>query len=192
VADLLPVLLVIAVGLSLTLVLFALWHSLRGLLAHVHDSAARVPAASAARAALVHEKEELLAAIRELRFEHELGKVSQADFERLEQRYRARARDVLRELDQQVEPYRARARALIEQAIAGADAPPARGEQSPGATTPAVDASGNDATAAASPVAGVAPAKGASAACVKCGSGNDADALFCKKCGQRMREEARA
>lgn len=187
-ADLLPVLLVIAVGMGLTLVLLALWHSLRGLLAHVGDSVARVPAASAARAALVREKEELLGAIRELRFEHELGKVSQADFERLEQRYRARARDVLRELDQQVEPYRARARSLLDQAIAAAartDAAPASGEKSP--------AGSSAGAAAAVPAGGSAPApKGASAACVQCGTGNDADALFCKKCGQRMRDEAHA
>ena len=170
-ADLLPVLLVVAVGLCLTLVLFALWHSLRGLLAHVHDSATRVTPASAARAALVREKDELLAAIRELRFEHELGKVSQADFERLEQRYRARAREVLRELDQQIEPYRARAGALLEQALAGA---------------PIADAAVAPAAAIAPPASNTAPA------CIQCGTGNDPDALFCKKCGRRMREEATA
>jgi hypothetical protein len=171
VADLLPVLFVIAAGLCLTLVLFTLWHSLRGLLAHVHDTAARVPAASASRAALVREKDELLAAIRELRFEHELGKVSQADFERLEQRYRTRAREVLRELDEQIEPYRARAGALLEQALAGA---------------PVADA------AVAPPPASAPPASHAAPACIQCGTGNDPDALFCKKCGRRMREEATA
>jgi hypothetical protein len=164
--DVLPILLVIAVGLCLSLVLLALWQSLRGLLAHVQDGPARVPAASASRAALQHEKDELLAAIRELRFEHELGKVSDADFTRLEQRYRTRARDVLRELDEQIAPHRTRAAQLLEQALGGA-------------------ASAN------APVPVPAPTQ-SSPACAQCGTANDADATFCKKCGRRLRDEVRA
>jgi hypothetical protein len=162
-ADVLPTLLVIAVGLSLSLVLLALWQSLRGLLAHVQDGPARTPAASAARAALQREKDELLAAIRELRFEHELGKVSDADLARLEQRYRTRARDVLRELDEQIAPHRARAAQLLEQASSSSALAPA----------------------ASQPVT-------TDASCAHCGTANDADAQFCKKCGRRMRGEVPA
>ena len=197
-AEALPTLLVIAVGLWLSLVLLAVWQSLRGLLAHVQDGPARAPAASAARAALLHEKDELLAAIRELRFEHELGKVSAADFERLEQRYRARARDVLRELDEQIAPHRARAAALIEQTLAGGGAS-ATGErvdakvasESPASAPAHAPPASADAGSAASVSPAAEPAR-ATAACAQCGTANDADAQFCKKCGRRMHEEARA
>jgi hypothetical protein len=179
--DVLPTLLVIAVGLCLSLVLLALWQSLRGLLAHVQDGPARAPAASAARAALQHEKDELLAAIRELRFEHELGKVSAADFARLEQRYRTRARDVLRELDEQIAPHRARAAQLLEQALASGAAAEVAASQA------ATREPGAAATGAAAPVSAHR-----AASCAQCGTENDADALFCKKCGRRMRDEVRA
>jgi hypothetical protein len=170
-ADVLPTLMAIAVGLCLSFVLLALWQSLRGLLAHVQEGPALTPAASASRAALLHEKDELLAAIRELRFEHELGKVSAADFARLEQRYRARAREVLQELDEQIAPHRARAAQLLDQALAG-------GTTVTGAT--------------ASVPEPVPEPTQSSPACVQCGSSNDADATFCKKCGRRLRDEVPA
>jgi hypothetical protein len=191
-------LLVIIVGLCLTMVLFALWHSLRGLLAHTRDGA-RPPTVSSARAALLREKDELLAAIRELRFEHELGKVSDADFERLEQRYRVRARDVLRELDEQIAPYRARAEELLAQARAaenGAEhtaAAKAKDAPAVAAEAPLVPAAKPNAAPEAARSAGsTSPPRSASAACAQCGTSNDADALFCKKCGRRMHDEALA
>lgn len=110
----------------------------------------------------MREKQELLGTIRELRSEHELGKVSDADFSQLEQRCRARARDVLRELDAQIEPHRDEARVLIEAAL------------------------GKSAKAASSASATAA----ASHACPKCSASNDVDAVFCKKCGTRIVPEA--
>lgn len=160
-ASVLPIFFVIAAGLCLSLVLLALWQSLRQLL--IGRPAARVAAAphDSKREGLLREKQELLTAIRDVRFEHELGKVSDADFERLEQRYRARARDVLRELDEQVAPYRDEARALLQRAV--------ETDKSKSAAAP-IAASG--------------------VACAQCGAGNDSDALFCKKCGAHLRSEA--
>jgi hypothetical protein len=166
-ASVLPIFFVIAAGLCLSLVLLALWQSLRQLL--IGSPTAQVAAAprDAKREGLLREKQELLTAIRDVRFEHELGKVSDADFERLEQRYRARARDVLRELDEQIAPYRDEARALLQRAIGG----PRALEPDKGKSAPAPVASG-------------------AVACAQCGAGNDSDALFCKKCGARLRSEA--
>ena len=173
-ATLLPTFFVAAAGLCLVLVLLALWHSFRHVLAGAEDSAGKrrpLPRASLSgeQRALVHEKDELLAAIRELRFEHELGKVNDADLQRFEQRYRARARDVLRMLDEQLEPHREQARALIDQALAGLDktAVPAEAVSE----KPASDAT---------------PGR---AACASCGASNEPDAVFCKKCGARVRAE---
>jgi hypothetical protein len=165
-ASVLPIFFVIAAGLCLSLVLLALWQSLRQLL--IGRPAAQVAAAprDPKREGLLREKQELLTAIRDVRFEHELGKVSDADFERLEQRYRARARDVLRELDEQIAPYRDEARALLQRAI-GSQAPePDTSKRAP------------------------EPLAASAVACAQCGAGNDSDALFCKKCGARLRSEA--
>src|SRR5688500_3783774 len=103
-ANALPMVFVVAAGVCLSLVLLWLWHSLRGLL--IRDDAAGTMPHAADRERLLHEKQELLTAIRDVRQEHDLGKVSDADFARLEQGYRGRARDVLRELEEQLGPYR--------------------------------------------------------------------------------------
>lgn len=181
-ASVLPIVFVIAAGLCLSLVLLALWQSLRGLLVRSPSAlSANVPH-DARRDALLREKHELLTAIRDVRFEHELGKVSDADFQRMEQGYRARAREVLRELDEQIAPYRAQARALLERA---------------GAQPPAAVGSGNGrpATAASAepePPAPVVATDVARRGCPQCGAGNDTDAVFCKRCGARLQSEATA
>lgn len=182
---LLPTFFVAATGLCLVLVLLALWHSLRHVLGDDPTAGQRgiggAPRAtlSGAQAALVHEKDELLAAIRELRFEHELGKVNDADLQRFEQRYRTRAREVLRTLDEQLEPHRAQARELIEQALAG-EAPATASAGVP-ATSP--DASASTAAVAPSPAA-LRPN------CPSCAASNEPDAVFCKKCGARVQPES--
>lgn len=197
-ADVLPMFFAIGVGLCLTLMLLALWSSLRGLFAHGQEGPRDVAGESSARTALLREKDELLNAIRELRFEHELGKVSDGDFQRLDQRYRTRAREVLRELDEQLAPYRPRARALLEQALSGTA--PARAEQTAAASGPQTDVAGASASsdparradhaiaAASQPGTSGSPAPGL--VCPQCSTRNDQDAEFCKKCGIKLREEA--
>ena len=175
----LPIVFLIGAGLCLALVLLWLWQSLRHLLlgrrALAHAGLPHDPR----RAALLREKQELLTAIRDVRAEHELGKVSAADFERLEQGYRARARDVLRELEAQVAPHREKARLLLQKAL-----------EAPSSTPSAAASVPSDAPASAPP--SDAPASASRVACAECGAGNEPDALFCKKCGARLRSEATA
>jgi hypothetical protein len=152
--DVLPIFFLLAAGLSLTLCLFALWQSIAGVLSPGDAGHMLRREMNAPREALLHEKSELLHTLRELRSEHELGKISDADFHELDQRHRARAREVLRELDEEIEPLRAQARAMIEAALG-----------------------------AASTERVVAPSNGA---CGQCGTANDADAVFCKKCGTKL------
>ena len=121
-ASVLPIFFVIAAGLVPVARVARAVAELAPALDRPSGRAARRRAARPKREGLLREKQELLTAIRDVRFEHELGKVSDADFERLEQRYRARARDVLRELDEQIAPYRDEARALLQRAIGGAGA----------------------------------------------------------------------
>jgi hypothetical protein len=172
-AQALPLILAALAGFALVLVLTALWQSMRLVL---HGGAAqdgtRAVAATGgtpnpralARAALLREKATLLQAIRDVRFEHDLGKVSDADLERLDAQYRVRARAVLGELDAQLAPYRDKARALLGASEDGAPVAP--------------------------PVPALAPApKATTVACAACATVNDTDAVFCKKCGARMAGE---
>ena len=169
-AELLPKILVVAGGLCLSFMLLAFWQSLRGVIAHAGQTSQRTGRASAARVALLREKESLLASLRELRLEHEAGKLDDGDFKRLEQTYRVRARDVLRALDDQLAPYRGEAEALLAAA---------RGTN--GAARPE--------TPAASEAGAGAPAPGS---CPGCTTVNDGDAVFCKKCGARLQPEGKA
>jgi hypothetical protein len=186
-AQALPLILATLAGLALVIVLTALWQSMRVVLlgGSAEDASMRATKAgvgdaqksrTAAREELLREKNTLLQAIRDVRFEHDLGKVSDADLERLDAQYRVRARSVLAELDAQIAPYRDKARALLGVTEAGASVP-----------TPAVEPA-----PPAEPVAPVAQteAKSTTAECPGCSTVNDADAVFCKKCGARMASEA--
>jgi hypothetical protein len=165
-ASALPSLFVALAGVCLALVLFQLWQSLRVLLARSKAPRLTSGPSHAGRAALMREKDELLTAIRDVRSEHELGKLSAADSQQLEQRYRVRAREVLRHLDEQLAPHRERARAMLEEAV-------------PSGSVTASAASGPGGAQAA-------PGDSDRVKCSKCGSNNDPDAVFCKKCGARV------
>ncbi len=163
-APVLPLLLATLAGLALVMVLSALWQSLRHVLGGGGD-ARRVrtdlgPRARA-RQVLMQEKDTLLQAIRDVRFEHDLGKISDADLERLDAQYRARARIVLEELDAQLAPFRQEASALVEKALG----------------KPAEKKSDKPSAVLAPPAAVICPA---------CSVSNDTDAVFCKKCGARL------
>jgi len=178
VENVLPLFFAIAGGVCLMLVLLALWHSLRLLIgggsAGGDERAAMKGGGDFGRVALLHEKDSLLGAIRELRFEHELGKVSDADLGQREQRYRGRAREVLRLLEEELAPHREKAAAMIEAARREAGRKDKAAPSAAPASAPAV--------AAAAPSAPLAD----KVVCASCSTGNDVDAAFCKKCGSKL------
>jgi len=174
-SNALPLFFVIAAGLCLSFVLFSLWQSLRGLMLLRDTSVGTSAHRDLNRERLLHEKQELLTAIRDVRLEHELGKVSDADHARLEQGYRSRAREVLRELEEQLAPHRPRAQLLLEQAL--------------GQSLPASASARAPAPAVASPNTGSDSAEASPGVCSQCGVTNDNDAVFCKKCGVRLGSE---
>jgi hypothetical protein len=163
-SNALPLFFLIAAALCLAFVLYSLWQSLRGVLLLRDTSVGTSARRDLKREGLLHEKQELLTAIRDVRLEHDLGKVSDADLARLEQDYRSRAREVLRELEDQLAPHRPRAQQLLEQALGKPSNPTAK---APSAVAPETS----------------------SGLCAQCGLANDGDAVFCKKCGARLRSE---
>jgi len=104
------------------------------------------------RAGLEREKMLALRSIKELEFDRAMGKLSDADFQEMSGRLRARAARIIRQLDAG-DGYRER----IEKDLAKR-----LGEKS---------------TAAAAPAGRV---------CSACSTSNDADAKFCKSCGERL------
>ena len=116
------------------------------------------------RKELEREKQALLKALKELDFDHQMGKVSDKDFADISSTYRARAIRVMRQLDDAGRDYEAMiAKEVAERAKKSTvDSPPST------AVAPAAD-----------------PTR-----CPKCATKNDSDAEFCKKCGGKLVREA--
>jgi hypothetical protein len=161
-SNVLPTFFIVLAALALLVTLLALWHSLRHAFAQrIAVSTAAAALVSPERAALLAEKQSLLVALKDLEAEREAGKLSNADFRDLNEQYRTRAREVLRQLDVLLAPHRENAKALLSSVTAagsGAAAPVPSSEREVSAVQP----------------------------CQSCGADNDADAVFCKRCGTRL------
>ncbi len=125
------------------------------------------------RKELEREKQALLKAIKELEFDHEMGKISDSDFREIGGLYRQRAVRVLRQLDEASGDYRAQ----IEREVAArlgvqglASRVEGRGVEEDGRRS-TVDGQRSQTV----PIS-----------CSQCGTVNDADAAFCKKCGIKV------
>ncbi|MEY4580107.1 MAG: hypothetical protein RL701_4810 [Pseudomonadota bacterium] len=180
----LPIFFIVLAGLALVSTLLWLWQSLR--LAFIHTLAA--PAASGVispeRAALLAEKQSLLMALKDLEAERDSGKLSGSDYRDLNEQYRQRAREVLRQLDAMLAPHREGAKAILAAvgttSSSGNLAAVSIGTSSSSGSILAassVSASGVSASTAESPAA---------VSCKSCGASNDGDAVFCKRCGTRV------
>jgi len=124
------------------------------------------PVSERTRAALEREKMLVLRTIKELEFDRSMGKLSAKDFEEMSVRLRTRALSLMRQLDADATGYKA----VIEEELAR------RVRES----------------AHASPTPPPLPVSTSATTCV-CGTTNDVDAAFCKRCGTRlMGEEVRA
>ena len=120
-----------------------------------HEEIAR--ASGRRKKELEREKQALLKALKELEFDHEMGKISDADYQEIGGNYRARAVRVLRQLD--LAAGDVDYRSLVERDVK------ARSAAKP---EPAKEA------------------KPQRPKCAGCATENDADAEFCKKCGKKL------
>jgi hypothetical protein len=124
----------------------------------VGDIASMSTDALSDRARQVLEREKMLTmrALKDLDFDRSMGKVSQADFEEMSARLRSRAMSLIKQLDEDGSGYRS----LIERELSARITAPVAAPSAPEVT----DATGGCA----------------------CGTVNDVDALFCKRCGARL------
>src|SRR5260221_7258733 len=151
--------LVLAGGLLLGIIAI-LWESVRTLSGDAPitlEEAVELGAPSAAE----EQKRAVLQALKDLHYERSVGKVSDADYEELLGRYREEAKRLLRAVDEDLAPLRAKAQAYLDQQLGR-----------PSAATGPAAATG-------------AEAKG-KRACPACMLDNDVDAVFCKKCGTNL------
>jgi len=144
------------------------------------------------RAALEREKTLVLRSIKELEFDNAMGKLSPKDFEEMGSRLRARAMMLMKQLDEGSSGYRP----LIERELAARLATRSVVRLKPDATDTV--RLKPDATETATETAETARLKPDTAeatestetrtanTCAACGTANDTDAAFCKRCGTRL------
>ena len=103
--------LVLAVG-ALIAAIATLWQSIRALFGETplsREDAFAIGAPSAEE----EQKRAVLRAIKDLEFEHSVGKISREDYQVLVSRYRAEAKRLLRQIDDQASPERERVERMV-------------------------------------------------------------------------------
>lgn len=176
-----PAILVLAAGAILSVIAF-LWASLRTLSGDAPLDEGLVAVNVAARASSsespAERKRRVLRALKDLEHEHAIGKLDDADYAQISARYREEAKEILREMDVEIEPLRAKAEDLARAHLKKKGL--LRDEKSALETPPAEEEEEEEAEAAAP------PEKPARVACPKCETSNEPDAAFCKKCGTAL------
>ena len=132
------------------------------------------------RAALEREKTLALRSIKELEFDHAMGKVSEKDFTEMSGRLRARAARILRQLDAG-SGYREEIEREIARRVGGSAASARIGPDRSSAARlrPLLQLKLRSRRR-------LARSTISTHACTSCGTHNDADARFCKGCGSRL------
>ena len=126
-----------------------------------HEPAEAVPVRTGRRLReLEREKQLVLKAIKEIELDYQMRKIAERDYREMVERYRARAMRLITEIEAG-DDYRA----LIERELAIRLKLPGQ---------------------APAPASAKAPAAPVRHGCAGCGTVNDDDAQFCKKCGQRL------
>jgi len=122
------------------------------------------------RAALEREKSLVLRSIKDLEFDHAMGKLSDKDFTEMGARLRARAAGLIRQLDSGTN-YRQGIQAEIDKRVG----PPSGG---PNMARPPIERGRT--------LSGPPEEKTTTKLCLSCCTPNDPDARFCKGCGYQL------
>jgi hypothetical protein len=144
---------------------------------------------------LEREKQAVLKAIKEIELDHQMRKIADVDYRELIERYRGRALRLLGEIEAGDNFRELIERELTDRLAVNAKADPADASSptdtdggSPTATATATAAASASAASAASATttAGADRAGAINRPCAACGTTNDDDAQFCKKCGVKI------
>jgi hypothetical protein len=174
----------------------AAWRTL-GPLVMPEDPGATQILGGRTRAALEREKALVLRSIKELEFDRAMGKIADKDFNEMSARLRARAARLIRQLDAG-STYRDAIAKEIERRVARPATPPARAAAAavvgadrgrPTATPSPSGTSGAQAELDEGGLDAAGPSRAAdtpTVKCAHCGTENDSDAQFCKRCGASL------
>jgi hypothetical protein len=169
-----------------------LWASLRTLggqapLAEGFEQMSRRPIASPDGPA--ERKRKALRALKDLEFEHAVGKLDDADYLQLSSHYRDEAKAILREIDDGALPQRARAeeiaRVYLQQKLEVEGKRVRANQAVPGGKTRRAQEALRPAEAAP-PIDALTSEPSRRQGCSLCSSSNEPDAVFCKGCGVRL------
>jgi hypothetical protein len=125
----LPVLFITCSAFALLFAISFVWASLRALFGGPHELYLEQSEAVRKRAELLVEKEAVLRSLKDLEFERDVGKLSQEDFKRLDAEFRARAKRILKLLEDDLREHREKAQKLIAAELAKA---PGKSAKAPG------------------------------------------------------------
>ncbi|KYF76050.1 hypothetical protein BE11_08955 [Sorangium cellulosum] len=213
-----PAAILVLAGGALVAVIAIFWASLRVLLGETPLSGADAYAIGAPRTE-EEQKQAVLRALKDLEFERSVGKISEEDYAELVAKYRAEAKRLLRLLDADAQPRREHVAALVARHLRRAGlqddgGAPEAPEQDEGAAASETDGAAAEPRPAKrkrikagrpeQPERDKEPAdaerddaaatddRGATrtTVCAVCGTLNDEDAVFCKKCGTRCALDA--
>ncbi len=189
-------------GASMAIAVGFFWETLRALFGDTKLSGEDAFAMGAPSAEL-ERKQALVRALKDLEFEHSVGKISERDYQSLKYKYRTEAKRLLRVLDERARPERERVEKLVHQRLVAeglakqerqADPLEKQSKKNKRKTKkkrkkkpPAEPPSPTQ-----TPSEREAPRAAADEVqlCAQCDGENDGDALFCKKCGKPIGEPA--
>ena len=182
VSSLGPALLVFAAGALLGTITL-MWASLRTL-----GGDAPLPTGLAAAAlvsrddrAVAERKRTVLLALKDLEHERDIGKIDDADYQVVAARYRAEAKTILREIDDEAAPNRSRAEQIARTHLKKRGLLADDGGDEIGNRVSIEPAPPTTKSAPPPPMT-----KEVRQACAKCQTSNEPDATFCKKCGSAL------
>ncbi len=156
----------VVAGAALVVTIAAMWSSLRALVGDTKLSPEDA-FAMGAPSAEEEQKRAVLRAIKDIEFEHAVGKISDDDYRALDARYRAEAKRLLRVLDARAAPERTRVEELARRRL-----------ESAGLVERAENISDK--------TAGKKKKAKKRRTCGACSAKNDVDAAFCKACGKPL------
>ncbi|HET6150065.1 MAG TPA: zinc ribbon domain-containing protein [Polyangia bacterium] len=162
-------------GMTLALCGLALWRVIDPLTRSLNELGGTRESNAPGRAReLEREKQLVLKAIKEIELDHQMRKIADADYREMIARYRTRAMRLISEIE-----VGDNFRELIERELKDRLAIELSAPADTGAATSAKTAT----TTAPTPAV---PAQISPSSCAACGTVNDPDAQFCKKCGVKL------
>jgi hypothetical protein len=172
-----PAVVLVLAGGALVAVIAIFWSSVRTLVGETGLSGADAYALGAPRAE-EEQKRAVLRALKDLEFERSVGKISDEDYETLVAKYRAEGKRLIRVLDEEAGPRRKTVEGLVHQRLVKEGLAESAPEPEPAPTAKPQRTKKNK-----------PQSKDARTPCTECGTRNEPDAVFCKKCGARQNAE---